>query len=434
MVVSTPLDPSLSVSAPRSEPLAGSAGGAALGALVAGAGLIHVAMAPAHLSSSTADGLGFLVAGAVQLIVAVLVVARPSRWASVLAGGVSFGALVAWGVSRTVGLPYGAHEGVAEPVAFVDGATAALEAAALIGAVILLARGSRRTGSTADRDIDRTRSMFLWALAVGAVGLAIAAIASPSARAHGHDAAGAGHGGSGGAHAHGGSGETADDLGYSALVNGQMGSHDHPASPATEPTLTPAETGALADQLAATAVLVERYPTVADAKAAGYRQQGPFSPGLGTHFSGPGATFNSDGDMDAEDLMGGMLIYDGIEDDSPLAGFMYMAYQEDSPEGFVGDLDAWHFHTATCIVVTPDGIDTPFGADLSGVTQEMCEGEGGSLIDFTGWMVHVWTVPEYESPEGLFSDLNPKITCPDGTYYTIDTAEIGDADTTCLNP
>jgi hypothetical protein len=130
----------------------------------------------------------------------------------------------------------------------------------LIGAVILLARGSRRTGSTADRDIDRTRSMFLWALAVGAVGLAIAAIASPSARAHGHDAAGAGHGGSGGAHAHGGAGETADDLGYSALVNGQMGSHDHPASPATEPTLTPAETGALADQLAATAVLVERYP------------------------------------------------------------------------------------------------------------------------------------------------------------------------------
>jgi hypothetical protein len=128
-----------------------------------------------------------------------------------------------------------------------------------------------------------------------------------------------------------------------------------------------------------------------------------------------------------------MLIYDGIEDDSRLAGFMYMAYQADPPEGFVGDLDKWHFHTSTCIVFTPDGIDTPFGADLTGITEEMCQAEGGSLIEFTGYMVHVWTVPGYESPEGLFSDLNPKITCPDGTYYTIETREIGDADTTCLN-
>ncbi|HEX7134729.1 MAG TPA: hypothetical protein VF228_19295 [Iamia sp.] len=401
----------------------------ALGALLAGAGLVHVAMAPAHLAASTSDGVGFLVAGAVQLVVAVLVVARPSRGTSALAAGVSAIALGAWAVSRTAGLPYGAHEGVAEPIAFVDGATAALAAFALLGAVIRFARPSGRRSADGDGFVDPTGPILLRGLAVGALALSIAAIASPSAREHGHGAEEAG----GGGHGHGPAAEGVDDLGYSALVNGQMGSHEHPDGPGAEPTLTPAESGALAEQVAWTAPLVELYPTVADAKAAGYKQQGPFSPGLGVHFSGPGTSYNSDGDMDTEDVQSGMLIYDGVEDDARLAGFMYMALQDEPPEGFVGDLDTWHYHTAVCIVVTPDGIDTPFGADLSGVTKEMCEAEGGSLLDFTGYMVHLWTVPGYESPEGLFSDLNPAITCPDGTYYTIPIREIGAADSTCRN-
>jgi hypothetical protein len=137
--------------------------------------------------------------------------------------------------------------------------------------------------------------------------------------------------------------------------------------------------------------------------------------------------------MDPEDIASPTLIYDGIERDAALAGFMYMAYQETEPEGFVGDLDRWHYHTAVCIVMGPNGIETPFGADLTGVTDAMCEAEGGRMLDFTGYMVHVWTVPGYESELGVFSDLNPAITCPDGTYHVIPTEEIGDAGTTCLN-
>ncbi len=397
-----------------------------LGALLGGAGLIHVAMAPAHLGSSIADGAGFLAAGAAQLMLAVVVVARPRRWAAGLAAAVSAVTLGAWVLSRTVGLPYGAHEGTAEPVAFVDGVTAALEVVALGAAAALIIRlTTRRT-----EPIDLVGSLVYRVLSIGAVAIALAAIASPSAREHG--GAGHGHGEAASGHSHGGATATGDDLGYSELANGQMAGHEHPEGPVAEIELSVPETRALSAQLAATAPLVERYPTIADAEAAGYRQQGPFSPGLGVHYSGPGMSLNPDGVMDVEDIEGAMLIYDGIEDDSRLAGFMYMAYQEDAPEGFAGDLDQWHFHTATCIVSTPDGIDTPFGADLTGVTEEMCAAKGGALIDFTGYMVHVWTVPGYESPEGVFSDLNPKITCPDGTYYTIETAEIGDADSTCL--
>jgi hypothetical protein len=138
-----------------------------------------------------------------------------------------------------------------------------------------------------------------------------------------------------------------------------------------------------------------------------------------------------DGRMTPEAIADPVLIYDGLDDDAPLAGFMYMAYGEDEPEGFAGHLDRWHYHTDVCIVMGPEGIETPVGADLPDVTEELCAAEGGTLIALTGWMVHVWTVPGYESPLGTFSDLNPKLACPDGTYHAIPTAEIGSRPTTC---
>ncbi len=61
----------------------------------------------------------------------------------------------------------------------------------------------------------------------------------------------------------------------------------------------------------------------------------------------------------------------------------------------------------------------------------MCTDAGGSWLDYTGYMVHVWNVPGYESPDGTFTELNPAITCADGTYHRIDIAELGDRATTC---
>ncbi len=271
---------------------------------------------------------------------------------------------------------------------------------------------------------------------LAAVVLTTAAIASPSARDHAAGSHGA-DAGAGAGHGHGTEAAAEDDLGFSALQNGQMGNHEHGSgdeAAAVDEEIDPATAGKLAEQLALTAPLAEAYPTLGAAKAAGWWQAGPFAPGLGVHFSsGAFGNLNNDGVMDPEDIANPMLIFDGITDDAPLAGFMYMIYQETEPEGFVGPLDRWHYHTQVCIAYTPDGIRTPFGADLTGVTDEMCAAEGGTLIDFTGYMVHVWTVPGYESEMGTFSDLNPKITCPDGTYYTIPTEEIGGAASTCKN-
>jgi hypothetical protein len=382
-------------------------------------------MAPSHLGEDTAEGVGFLVAGAAQLGLALWIAIRPNRralWTTVVTTVALIGA---WGVSRTVGLPLG--DGGTEDVTVVDGICVALEAAAVLLAAFLLIF---RTGTFLKSSAIAVMGV------IGALALTGGALASPAARDH---AAGGHHGDEAAAddgHGHGAAAE--DDRGFAELQNGQMGSHEHEPG-AEEAAATPADidpetAGRLAEQLALTAPIAAEYPTLGDALDAGLLRQGPFSPGLGLHVSGPGGySINADGDMDPEDIASPTLIYDGIERDSALAGFMYMAYQETEPEGFVGDLDRWHYHTAVCIVMGPNGIETPFGADLTGVTDAMCEAEGGRMIDFTGYMVHVWTVPGYESELGTFSDLNPAITCPDGTYYTIPTDEIGDAGTTCLN-
>jgi len=190
---------------------------------------------------------------------------------------------------------------------------------------------------------------------------------------------------------------------------------------------------ALSKQLAVTSSLVERYPTLGAAEAAGWNRAGPFSPGLGVHYMGPGFGLNADGRMDPEDLLAPMLIFDGLTPDAKLAGFMYLAYGTTAePEGFAGANDHWHYHEHVCIATAPDGsISTPFGADLDGVTEGMCTEAGGSWLDYTGYMVHVWNVPGYESPDGMFTELNPAITCADGTYHRIDIGQLGDRDTTC---
>lgn len=397
----------------------GDGGHPGLAALVAGAGVIHLAMVPSHLDASAADGVGFFVAGWLQLGLAALLAVRAGAWALRATVVVNLVLIAAWVVSRTAGLPVGAHAGEAEDASLVDGLCVTLEVAAVAVAAVLLLRPA----------LAPLRAPTV-AFAGGLVALVLvtAALASPSARDH----ADAGHG-------HG----AADDLGFAALQNGQMGDHEHAegeaagagdGSPAAG-ELTPEEAGDLAGQLALTASLVEDYPTIAEAREAGYRQAGPFSPGLGTHYSRfSEGTGNPDGVMDPADIAEPILIFDGLEDDARLAGFMYMAYQETEPEGFAGPLDRWHYHTAVCLVQTPDGIETPFGADLTGVTEEMCNDAGGELLEFTGYMVHVWTVPGYESELGTFSDLNPRLTCPDGTYHAVPVSEAAGRDSMCENP
>ena len=388
-----------------------------LACLSAGAGVIHLVMAPSHVGESAVEGAGFLAAGWLQVGLAVALVRRdpprrPLLWSVAAVNAVL---IALWAVSRTAGLPVGAHAGHAARVSFVDVAAVAFEAVLVVGALALLWRPMTAAGARAGGPV---------ALAVpfAVMALTTAAIASPSARDH---AAGE-HGTHGTEHDHGAAAPV-DDRGLSLLRNG----HDHGAAPPVE--LDEATQAELDDQLAVTRTLIDRYPTVAAAEAAGYHRVGPFLPGLGAHFIPPNGDY-VDGAVTESELVSPLLVFDGTEPDARLAGFMYVAVNQGTePQGFAGPNDHWHYHENVCLVDRPEGgFDTPFVADQD-VTEEMCTTIGGRFAPLIQHMVHVWVVPDYESSEGLFSDINPALDCPDGTYYQVSWREMGTRDSACLN-
>lgn len=385
-----------------------------LATLAASAGAVHFAMAPSHMASSAVEGIGFAGVAWVQLVTAVLLVTRPSR-GLLRFTMVSTAAFVGvWAVSRTWGLPVGDHAGHPHDAAFVDLVTVGLELALLVLAGLWLSRPEW------GRDWSRRALVAGAVVPIGVVALGTAAIASPSARDHAHTshdlAAGAVTSG-GHTHTHGVATVAAvDDKGLSKLHNG----HQHGTAP--EVKLDPATQTALSQQLNQLSPLVNRYPNIAAAEAAGYRRAGPFSPGLGTHYGLMGRSIPEDVIQGVDGPMTPMLVFDGTGPDAPLAGFMLTSFvgtAANPPEGFVGPNDHWHFHTNVCLVYKPGGvIEAPLGAD-GDVSVSDCARVRGRMMAITTSMVHVWTVPGYESPDGVFTEINPRITCPDGTYYTV---------------
>jgi hypothetical protein len=165
----------------------------------------------------------------------------------------------------------------------------------------------------------------------------------------------------------------------------------------------------LAQQLVAARAVAMRYPTVADATAAGYYLVGGgFGPGSGAHYIGGGFSFNFDPSHPLA------LIYDGIRPTSPMVGLMYYSMGATAPQGFAGPNDHWHRHSGVCL---GNGSAVLFPPD-SDVTARKCAIARGSYMAVTGWMVHAWVVPGWESPKGVFSHENPDLPCADGTFHT----------------
>jgi len=204
-------------------------------------------------------------------------------------------------------------------------------------------------------------------------------------------------------------------VGATQLNTGIPGQHVHSADvqAETQPDLPldQATRTQLAGQLTEARAVALRYPTAADALRSGYQLAGGFAPGTGAHYvslsglSGPGPV-----NVDRPEA----LIYDGANPTSPIVGLMYYAMSPNAPDGFAGPNDHWHRHSGVCIRYTPGGIQVPLPAD-SDVTLAQCRAVAGSYMAVTGWMVHAWVVPGWESPQGVFSHSNPNVRCADGT-------------------
>jgi hypothetical protein len=172
--------------------------------------------------------------------------------------------------------------------------------------------------------------------------------------------------------------------------------------------------------------LAKKTPTVAEAERQGYSRVGPYFPGIGAHYWKGVASYNgpatdNDGVIDPVSLRTPfMLIFTGTKPTSKIAGFMYYSTSPTDPPGFVGRNDYWHYHESICFKFGGK-IDIPYGLDHS-ATPAQCDKVGGQILDRTGYMVHVWSVPGYEMTNnygGVFGEANPKLACGDGTYYQL---------------
>ena len=408
---------------------------ASIAACAAGAAAIHLAMVPAHMSEWAAEGVAFVISGWIQLAIAALVLVRNRRWVlltSIISSALFIGAYV---VTRTVGAPFGPMQGVTEPRAFVDLACVGLEVALLALSALAMYR-PRTTASW-----NQQAMVFASIIPVATLLFATTAVTSKSASNHAHAcpkgqitapkpklAAGSSAATTSTTLAADGHDDHAgmacvpeNDNGYSLLGNG----HHHPI---VNNPLDPVTQAALDKQLAITREVALQYPTVASAVAAGYKKAGPYSPGLGSHYTkSTPAELNAKGVMDEEALRHPLsLLYFGNDPDSELVGFMYYSISAVEPTGFVGTNDVWHSHTDICLKSGPDGVDAPFGADLQ-ATNEQCAQVGGFMLKQTQWMIHVWTVPGYDNLiGGTFQEENNKLACSDGTYYVLPPEEWAD--------
>jgi hypothetical protein len=148
-----------------------------LGAAAAGAGVIHLAFAPEHLQEYLPLGVGFLVAGVLQIGWAVGITLHESRRLLRLGGAFSLAFVAVYLMSRTTGLPIGPEALQPEPVGVADLLCCALEVPVGIGALVL----ARRPGLLV-RSL-RTRL----AAAVGAAFLLVGSATAYAATAPGHE-------------------------------------------------------------------------------------------------------------------------------------------------------------------------------------------------------------------------------------------------------
>ncbi len=163
----------------------------------------------------------------------------------------------------------------------------------------------------------------------------------------------------------------------------------------------PAQQAELQHQLQVAGTVIGKYPTAADAMKAGYFQVTPYVPGIGAHYLDVGKLTHDGFDPANPE----MLLYNGNDPGAKLVGLSYAVLSDKPPAGFVGSNDMWHNHPSLCIVgnivVGPDSTPASLCSSVGG--------HKGMPFDHTMWMEHLWQVPGWESPWGIFSGENPVV-------------------------
>ena len=431
-----------------------------------GAAVIHFAFAPDHLSEQTSHGVFFLVVGWSQLVGAAALAFswRPARTWLLGSAALNLGVAALWLLTRTAGLPGEEPEAVAFPDALASGLEVIAAAGALAVALRVAGRSpGPRAGAGDHRGVGGGHDGGRHRLGRARRSVAGTATATATATAGTAPArwppAGHAHGAGDAERAparRGRSSASPRSTAYalrrrdrggarratrstspsrSAPVPGRCAScprtSGRPASPSSssgrwptpsrprrrptveatmhshgvdvwQPLTDPAEITELQEQLQAAGTVIPAMATAADALAAGYMQVTPYVPGIGAHY------LNIDllrrrhvRSRQARDAaLQRQLARRRCSWASATAGWATSPPKGSSAPTTSGTSTRSSASSAS-LVVGPDS--TP---------EDLCDSVGGRKgmgFDHPMWMGHLWQVPGWESPWGLFSGENPVI-------------------------
>jgi hypothetical protein len=161
----------------------------ALGVVVAGAGVIHMAMVPMHAEHRPSMAV-FLLGGVAQLGAAVALFAAPMRLAALGAAAVSGGGIALWALTRTTGVPFLPGFQTRQPVEAADLAATLLEIGAVALAAMLVAAHSWAKRVSLPPALARHTISAVGAASILVVGAALTVPSDHDSHSHG---AGGGH-------------------------------------------------------------------------------------------------------------------------------------------------------------------------------------------------------------------------------------------------
>ncbi|MGA0878220.1 MAG: hypothetical protein ACO3SP_03800 [Ilumatobacteraceae bacterium] len=141
-----------------------------------------------------------------------------------------------------------------------------------------------------------------------------------------------------------------------------------------------------------------KFPTLSDARTAGWIPIGDFVPGAGQMLVDPAVAVQT---RTFDPAAPSALLFASSADDAPVIGVQYDLWGEEAPEGFIGQRRLWHLHGGTCEISSASG---SFAVVYDpAVTGTACRNIDGQLTNTIAWMIRAWVIPGWENPGGPFA-------------------------------
>lgn len=163
----------------------------------------------------------------------------------------------------------------------------------------------------------------------------------------------------------------------------------------------------LGEQMERARAAATLFPTLSDARSAGWIPIGVFVPGAGQMLVDPAVARPT---RSFDPGRPSALLFASSDDDAPVVGMQYDIWGSDSPDGFIGQRPLWHLHAGTCEI---DDARGSFAVVYDpAVTGTACRAIDGRLNDTIAWMIRAWVIPGWENPGGPFAHDHSLLTKP----------------------